>query len=137
MEQFLHNIAHLHFYQALAIVVGIFLSDFVVGVIAAVSSGRHIKSHIMAACQDRKMQSFFKYIIMAVGFHLAAILGSYMGIAETMSLSAIGTVIIAIPAVPELLSIFENAKIIRTGIDTKPKTKEDSKEDTKKRNGKL
>jgi hypothetical protein len=121
MDLLVDIINTLHFYQALTIVTGIFISDIFVGLVAAASSGRKIKSEIMVACQDRKFQSFFRYIIIGVGLYFAASIGTSIGHDDTSALEALSTVTVLIPAIPEFISIFENFKIIRTKVDNKPK----------------
>ena len=121
MEQFLYDLSTLHFYQALIIVFGVFFSDMAMGIIAALASGRRIRSQIMVACQDKKMQNFFKYIIIGVAFHSAAIMGYFVGAEPLLALDIFAVLIVCIPAIPEIVSIFENLRIIQTKNDTKPK----------------
>jgi hypothetical protein len=40
---------------------------------------------------------------------------------ETRYLHGLASLIVLVPTAPELLSVFENIKIIKTGVDTKPK----------------
>ena len=119
MEYIFDKIEVIPYMGILAIVVSTLFADMIVGLIAAIASGRHIKSSIMVACQDKKMQSFFRYIAYSVGFYVAAMLCK--NVPEMKGLCTIAKMICIIPAIPELVSIFENIKIAKTGEDTKKK----------------
>ena len=121
MEQVVNNLSGMHFYQALIIVFGIFFADMLVGILAAWSSGRKIKSGVMVLCQSKKLHTFFAHIIIAVSFYFAAQLGKAMGAENVEILGGFATIVVAIPAIPEIISIVENFKIMKTKIDTKQK----------------
>jgi hypothetical protein len=114
----------LSFQEALIIAISVFFTDWVAGVVAALRSGRHLKSSIMRESISTKVINYFHFFLIGLAFYFAAIIGDYQE-----SLSKLAVVIVLIPAVPEILSIFENIKIARTQIDTKPK--EDSDDDNK------
>ena len=112
-----------NYQQALIITLAIFGADFVSGLIASLRSGRRIKSSIMHQTLTKKSQSFFYYIMVGLAFFVASYFTE-----DHNFLMNIGSIITIIPAVPELISIFENVRIMKTGVDTKPKTEE--KEDS-------
>ena len=106
MEQ-LFNL--LHFHEALVISICVFLADWVSGVVAALRSGRRVKSSIMRHAISEKAEKFFTYMLIGLAFNY------------TTAFESVAAVVVLIPAVPEILSIFENVKIAKTKIDTKPK----------------
>ena len=115
MEPIFNILGSLTFTQTLTIAVGVFLSDFIAGVTAGIRSGRRIKSSIMRQGISDKAVCYFNYFVIGLAFYLAGRAGGE----DTQFLHGIATLIILFPTVPELLSVFENIKIIKTGIDTK------------------
>ena len=100
----------LSFNEALIISLTVFFVDWICGIVAALRSGRHVKSSIMRVSISLKAEKFFTYMLIGLAFHY------------TDAFHNIAAVVVIIPAIPELLSIFENIKIARTKIDTKPKS---------------
>ena len=104
------------FYPALIISLGVFFADWVTGVAAALRSGRRLKSSIMVTGVSKKITNFFYMFIIGLAFDIASQISTVDG-----PLAEIATVLVLIPAIPELLSLWENFKIIKTGEDSKPK----------------
>jgi hypothetical protein len=121
MEQVLSFLIGLTFTQTATIALGVFASDFIAGITAALRSGRHIKSSVMGQGLSTKATGYFNYFIIGLAFYIA----SRVGGTETAYLEGLASLIVLVPTLPELLSVFENIKIIRTGIDTKPKGGDD------------
>jgi hypothetical protein len=117
MEQVLSFLVGLTFAQAATIALGVFAADFLAGVTAALRSGRRIKSSVMGQGLSEKAAGFFNYFIIGLAFYLAARVGGE----ETRYLHGLASLIVLVPTAPELLSVFENIKIIKTGVDTKNK----------------
>jgi hypothetical protein len=115
MEQ-IYNL--LTFREALIVSISVFFLDWISGVTAALRSGRHLKSSIMRETISKKAVNYFHFILLGLVF-------SYTG-----ALDDLAPLVVIIPAVPELLSLWENMRIIRTKIDTKPKDEEDSENGT-------
>jgi len=103
----------LNFREALTISISVFFADWISGVAAALRSGRHVKSAIMRQTISDKAVKYFHFILIGLAF-------SY-----TDALKELSSIVVLIPAVPEMLSIFENIKIMKTKIDTKPKEDSD------------
>jgi hypothetical protein len=104
----------LTFKEALIISLSAFFVDWISGVTAGLRSGRHIKSSIMRESISEKAVKYFHFILIGLAF-------SYTGV-----LDDVAPLVVLIPAVPEVLSIFENIKICRTQIDTKGADKNDT-----------
>ena len=122
MEQSLGFLVNLTFAQTATIALGVFASDFIAGVTAALRSGRHIKSSIMGQGLSQKASNFFNYFVIGLAFYIAG----HTGGTETGYLEGLASLIVLVPTVPELLSVFENIKIIKTGVDTKSKEESDN-----------
>ena len=122
MEQVLSFLVNLTFAQTATIALGVFASDFIAGVMAALRSGRHIKSSIMGQGLSKKATGYFHYFVIGLAFYIASSTGG----AETAYLEGLASLIVLVPTIPELLSVFENIKIIKTGVDTKPKEEDDN-----------
>ena len=120
MEQFLTEMLNIvNYYQAVVISIAVFLADFMTGVTAGLRSGRRIRSSVMHQSLSKKVSNYFFFLIIGLAFYLASKVGS--GDAPLHELAAIITLV---PAVPELLSVYENIKIAWTKRDTKPKREE-------------
>ena len=107
----------INFAQASIISVAIFLTDFATGVIAGLRSNRRIRSAIMHQTLSKKVANYFNFLIIGLAFYLASNIGP-----EKAPLASVAVILVIIPAVPELLSLRENFRIIKTGLDTKPKS---------------
>lgn len=104
------------FHQAAIISLSVFIADFITGITAALRSGRHIKSSVMHQTLSKKITNYFYFLIIGLSFYIASSIGS-----SEAPLELIATIVVMIPAMPELLSLWENFKIIRSSVDTKPK----------------
>ena len=123
MEQFLAGMLnYLNFYQAMVISIAVFLADFMTGVTAGLRSGRRIRSSIMHQSLSKKVSNYFFFLVIGLSFYVASKVGE--GGAPLQELAAIITLV---PAMPEILSIYENLKIAWTKHHTKPKKEEETK----------
>jgi len=111
MEELLNA---LHFHDALIISITLFFVDWMAGIAAALRSGRRIKSSIMRSSIAEKSEKWFTYLLVGLAFNY------------TETFDSVAAMVVLIPFVPEVVSIFENVRIARTRIDTKPKREDDS-----------
>ena len=122
MEQLLTDLLNvLNFYQAMVISVAVFLADFMTGITAGLRSGRRIRSSVMHQSLSKKVSNYFFFLVIGLSFYVASKVGT--GDAPLHELAAIITLV---PAMPELLSVYENIKIAWTRKDTKPKEDADN-----------
>ena len=112
MEQILADLTGVSFYQIATISIGLFFADFIVGVAASLRAGRRIKSSVMHQGLSKKMMSYCYHLVVGLAFHFASMEGEE---AVAGILGSIGAAIVFLPAIPELLSIYENWKEIRRG----------------------
>ena len=121
MAQALHELLYiLNFHEAIVISIAVFVGDFISGVTAGLRSGRHIKSSVMHQSLSKKVSNYFFFLIIGLSFYVASMVGY-----SSAPLAELSAIITLVPALPEILSIYENIKIMCTKKDTKPK--EDAK----------
>jgi len=97
------------FREALIISLSVFFADWMSGIAAALRSDRHLKSSVMRQSLSDKAVKYFHFVLIGLAFAYSNVLHD------------IAPVVVMIPAIPEVLSLFENIQIIKTKIDTKPK----------------
>ena len=116
MDKILDCLANASFYQVAVISIGLFFADFIAGITASLFAGNRIMSGIMQEGLSRKMTGYFYHLVVGLAFYLASMNG---GSVVSVSLNKIGQAIIILPAIPEILSIYENWQSITSKRDKK------------------
>ena len=120
MAQTLHELLYLlNYHEAIVISIAVFAADFISGVTAGLRCGRRIKSSVMHQSLSKKVSNYFFFLIIGLSFYVASGVGY-----SSVPLAELAAIITLVPALPELLSICENIKILCTKKDTKPKEEE-------------